>query len=234
MTRVLALLIWLSATAVAAQPIWVVDFVYLAEGHTLEDHDRFANDAAHFAARYGVVRRVTLDRVPGFAHPGPIAPDRIDLWSVPDEAALDAWRNDVDRVWYEDLGSFIMDGQSSRYAARDARVEGVAADGLHLIDILRFADGLDPGKLEAYLADLADTGGRHGLRPAIAMGTVEHASGPFGRVDRLDIRGVPGAKALDRLLSDAAFRSVEKQRRALFDRGGTTRQLYRARSGFAP
>lgn len=230
----LAVVLMLTVTAAQARPMWLVDFVYIAEGHTLAEHDAFTENTAHFAARHGVRRLISLDRVPGFAHPGPIGPDRIDLWSLPDRAALDAWRNDADRVWFEDLAGHVLASQSSRYLGREQAMAAIGPDGLFLVDIPRYREQADAAAVAAYAADLARAGQPHGVAAVATLGGIAHLSGPFGRVDLIRIWHLPGRAALDALLTDPAIRAVESRRRGLHDFGGSARQLYRATLEFHP
>ena len=228
MIRLAVLLLALTVATAQARPLWLVDFVYLAEGHGPAEHDDFTENVAHIAARYGVHRLIGLERVAGFAHPGPIAPDRIDLWSLPDRAALTAWQNDPDRVWYEDLAGHILADRSSRYLALEETIGPIGPDGLYLVDIPRLRRGIDQAAAATYAADLARAGRPHGLAATASFAEISHISGPFGRVDALRLFHLPDLAVLDALLADPAYRQVETRRRDLYDFHGAARQLYRA------
>ncbi len=229
-----ALFLVSSLVPAQARPLWVVDFVYLAEGQDLSAHDKFAADGSIIAGRYGIKRLLTFDRVPGYAHPGQIAPDRIDLWSLPSQAALEGWTNDPDRVWYEDLAGHILASQSSRYLAREHAILAMRPGRLHLIDILQFAGDMDRPAFDGYVAAL--TGAVHGRGggAAATFGDVRHLSGPFGAINQLIVYDIVDQAALDILLADPDYRKIEARRGALFDRSATTRQLYRVSGPFDP
>ena len=230
----LALIAILWAAPALAKPLWLVDFVYLAEGNGLAEHDEFVGNAVVIAKRHGIERRISLDRIAGFAYPGPIAPDRIDLWLVPDFAALTSWENDPDWVWYADLAGNVLDSQSSRYLAKARSISPMTPGQMYLIDILQFSPDIAAPAFENFAADLERSSAVSGLTLSAALGDVQHLTGPFGRVDWMQMYFVESTEALDKVLADPNYRKGEARRRELLERNASARQLYRAQIHFQP
>ena len=231
---VLAVIATFWATPALAKPLWLVDFVYLAEGNGLAEHDEFVGNAEVIAKRHGIERRISLDRIAGFAYPGPIAPDRIDLWFVPDFAALTSWDNDPDWVWYADLAGNVLDSQSSRYLAQAKSISPMTPGQMYLIDILQFGPEIAAPAFENYAADLVRSSAVSGLKLSAALGDVQHLTGPFGRVDWMHMYFIESTEALDKVLADPNYRKGEVRRRDLLERNASARQLYRAQIHFEP
>lgn len=230
----LAIVAVLWAGPSSARPLWLIDFVYLAEGNGLADHDEYVGNAVVIAKRHGIERRISLDRIAGFAYPGPIAPDRIDLWFVPDFEALTGWDNDPDWVWYADLAGNILDSQSSRYLANAKTISAMAPGHMYLIDILQFSPDIAASAFENHAADLARSNTVSGLGLAVGLGDVQHLTGPFGRVDWIHMYLIESPEALDKILADPNYRKGEARRRELLERNASARQLYRAQIRFQP
>ncbi|MEM7191067.1 MAG: hypothetical protein AAF439_15755 [Pseudomonadota bacterium] len=231
----LAIIAFPLAAASQNGQLWMLDFVYLANGKTLADRDAYNETARPIAANHGAELQVTLDRMTGATGPllgGPLLPERLDLWTMQTVHGLQSWGTDPAFQAILPRALEVHDMQQlSVYLSQQFAMTEFADGSVYLVDTLTFPSGdVDTQAVSAYLNAFRTQAKVHQIELVAAFGNVRQASGGGPRFGWMSAFRVPSEQAWISLINDPAIADLEATRQQLVDTADSTRALYAARA----
>lgn len=224
-----AMAVCLAFPAAAAQRLFMLDFVFLNENVTLAARDAYNAKAAPIAARHGVELQATLDPVRVVI--GPQSLDRLDLWTLPEPAALKQWGDDPDyqAMRVETLAVHDMT-HLTLYLAREMGPVRIAPSGLYWVEFLRFDEaGFNGDDFSAYMAEIDAIAGKHAMRRVATFGKVGRILGQGFQAHWMNIYSVADPAQLEENLRDPRFVERAAMRNRLFDMDKSMMGVFQAR-----
>lgn len=211
------LLAIVTAPAAAENRLFLVDFVALAEGRSLEDREAFNERARPVALRHTIALRASLDPVQVLL--GRPRAERLDLWTLPGIGALQAWTADPDYAALAPDRARVHDAaRRTLYLAEERGRADLIAGRLYWVEILVFAlDRFDREGFIRYVRTSDALAARHGIERAASFGDLVRVLGSAGDIHWINIYAVPSAAALQAHLEAESFLNLAPERARLFD-----------------
>lgn len=225
----LVLTLFLTLPASAEQRMFMLDFVYLNKNVELAARTAYNSRAAPVAARHGVRLQATLDPVKIVLGPTDLA--RLDLWTLPEPNALQAWGRDPDFKAMQPESRAVHDmSKLTLFLAREMAPFQVASGAHYWVEFLRFNEtGFKGEDFSAYIREIDGLAARSQMHRVATFGKVGRILGKGHEAHWMNIYSVPNAQLLQAYLKDARFVELAKVRERLFDLDKSLMAVFQSR-----
>ncbi|MEO1200874.1 MAG: hypothetical protein AAFX39_16905 [Pseudomonadota bacterium] len=227
----LALMMLLPAERARAQDaqLYMLDFVFLNDGYTLEDRDAFNRVSEQIAARYGIARIASLDPVAVTDGPEDIA--RVDIWRLPSQQAVADWNEDPDfQALQPRLGQVHDLNNLTLYFAEEILAPQIQPGTYYHLELFTFSETqFDPEGFISYVQSVDAIGIDHGIARTGSFGSITRFFGGGPDADWLNLYRVPGPEQYNAMGTDPRMVELRSTRNTLFDREGSLLGAFQAR-----
>lgn len=204
--------------AMAAEPVYLLDFVVLQDSATLTQRDAYEAKVAEIAARYDVLQIHSYNtaaklsgKLDGVA--------RVNVFEMPDMAALQSITGDADYAALEDMRNTVHDMSAlTLYTGTKIFDHGPITDGNVLVDLVVMSAGHDATARAAYADQIAPLAAKYGatLKARYQVGQKLSGKGPDNPI-LLNIWHLADPAGIGALSQDPAYQALEEERQHIHD-----------------
>lgn len=211
-----ALCLGIGVAAAQDRQLYMLDFVFLNDGITLEDRDAFNAKSSEIAGRYGIAHIATLD--PLAITDGPQDLDRVDIWTVPSQDAWLAWGEDADfKALHAELAKVHDLDNLTLYFASEVAPPMIAPGQAYHLELFTFVEeGFDFDAFATYVQTVDQIAADHGIQRRASLGGLVKIIGSGPNADWLNLYSVPGPNEYDAMAKDPRNDALDGAREALF------------------
>jgi len=225
----LFLVLFLALPASAEQRMYMLDFVYLNKNVELAARTAYNAKAVPVAARHGVRLQATLDPVKIVLGPTDLA--RLDLWTLPEPNALQAWGRDPDFKAMQPESRAVHDmSKLTLFLAREIAPFQVKPGAHYWVEFLRFSEsGFNGDDFSAYVREIDGIAAQSRMYRVATFGKVGRILGKGHEAHWMNIYSVPDAPSLQAHVKNPRFVELAKVRERLFDLDKSLMAVFQSR-----
>ena len=227
----LACLLGFAGSAAAqqeARKLIMLDYVFMAEGHGLSDRDDYDAKVAPIVERHGIRRIASLDVIKVLRGPKGLA--RIDIWVLPDPAALGAWAKDPDYVAITEYRDRIHDmGRIALYYARPAGGIRALGSSVYLAEMQTFAATFDKSAFFDYVGRSDTLATQNEIVRTASFNVLKRLTRAGPKANWFNLWRLPSPKHFARWHRSEGFKALGADRGRLFDLSKSVFVLARSR-----
>lgn len=225
----LVLTLSLLLPASAEQRMFMLDFVYLNTNVELAARTAYNAKAVPVAARHGVLLQATLDPVKIVLGPKDLA--RLDLWTLPEPNALQAWGRDPDFKAMQPESRSVHDmSKLTLFLAREMAPFQVTPGAHYWVEFLRFSEnGFKGEDFSAYVREIDGLASKFQMYRVATFGKVGRILGQGHEAHWMNVYSVPNAQSLQAHLKGTRFVALAKVRERLFDLDKSLMAVFQSR-----
>jgi len=202
----------------AAPPLYLLDFVFLNDGMTIDDHSAYNAQAAPIAARYGINLIATLD--PLNITDGPDSLARVDIWTLPSQQALVQWGADPEFIAMEPEIARIHDMHNlTLYVAENVLSPDVSPGTAYHLELLTVSQ--ERWNREAfinYILSVDEIAESHGIIRQASLSGLDRLTGDGPTANWFSLYSVPGPDEYSAMAEDPRMTALNDTRYSLFVR----------------
>lgn len=225
----LVLTLFLLLPANAEQRMFMLDFVFLNKNVELAARTAYNSRAVPVAARHGVQLQATLDPVKIVLGPRDLA--RLDLWTLPEPNALQAWGRDPDFKAMQSESQAIHDmSKLTLFLAREMGPFQMKPGAHYWVEFLRFnKTGFKGEDFSAYMREIDGLAAQSQMHRVATFGKVGRILGVGYEAHWMNIYSVPNAEKLQAHLKGPRFVELARVRERLFDLDKSLMAVFQSR-----
>jgi len=198
--------------------LYMLDFVFMNEGLTLDDRTAYNAQAAQIAARYGINLIATLD--PLNITDGQDSLARVDIWTLPSQQALVQWGADLEYIAMAPEIARIHDMRKlTIYVAESVLSPNVAPGTAYHLELLSFAEeSWTRDAFINYILAVDEIAETHGIIRQGSLSGLNRMTGDGPMANWFSLYSVPGPEEYSAMAEDPRMTALNETRYNLFVR----------------
>ncbi len=201
----------------SAEELVLVDLVVMNPGYDVEDREAYEAAVLPLAERYEMERIGSYNIV---QHLNGKAEDaiKLNLWSIPNEEAIQALGQDADYQALENTRNQLHDfSQLTLYTAETIEQDLSDNSPLYLVDFVVMNDGHDLDERQGYEADVRPIAQKYGATVTQSYELVNYLGGVVKDAIKLNVWALPGPEAVQQLNEDPDYQAIIPYRNKIHD-----------------